>query len=237
MKLCDFGCGKPAIKTFKNGKHCCSNATSACPTQKLKNSSGVLAAREGKGNSYWKNGHPKGSSGGTSLKGKTHKEIYGEEAAETRRVNSIKRGQELGGPCANMTDEQKEEHRQRASLQAYARHAAGWDNKAGRCKKYHYSSPIAGDVTLDGTWELAVAQWLDKNRKIWKRNKQRFPYIHMNGSHKNYTPDFWVEGIGFIEVKGYETDLDRCKWSQFPEPLTVWKKSRIIEILTDLKSS
>lgn len=28
---CSYGCGRPAIKTFKSGKHCCSNHHRSCP--------------------------------------------------------------------------------------------------------------------------------------------------------------------------------------------------------------
>jgi hypothetical protein len=27
-----------------------------------------------------------------------------------------------------------------------------------------------------------------------------------------------------FEIKGYETELDKCKWSQFPKNLIIWKK-------------
>ena len=48
------------------------------------------------------------------------------------------------------------------------------------------------------------------------------------GKVSYYTPDFWIEELkGYLEVKGYETDLDRCKWKQFPEMLTIWKKEEI----------
>jgi hypothetical protein len=107
-----------------------------------------------------------------------------------------------------------------------ARYEAGWMPKAGRCKKYKYISSIAGEVYLDGTWELAVAKWLDKKKYNWKRNTKRFQYINLKGAISHYVPDFWVEELnGYLEVKGYETQLDRCKWSQFSETLTVWKKS------------
>ena len=43
-----------------------------------------------------------------------------------------------------------------------------------------------------------------------------------------YTPDFWVEELnGYLEIKGYETELDRCKWKQFSETLTIWKKKEL----------
>lgn len=125
----------------------------------------------------------------------------------------------------NWSEESKKSQKDKVRSIAISRHSNGWDNKAGRCKKYKYSSYIAGDVTVDGTWELAVAQWLDLKKYNWKRNKNRFSYKHLNGHTANYTPDFWVEELGgYLEVKGYETKLDRCKWSQFTENLVVWKK-------------
>lgn len=57
-------------------------------------------------------------------------------------------------------------------------------------------------------------------------------YINLKGTNSYYTPDFWIEDWNtFLEVKGYETDLDRCKWAQFKNPLIVWKKSEINKIM------
>jgi hypothetical protein len=123
-----------------------------------------------------------------------------------------------------------EEFKKKQRANIIKRYEAGWSPKAGRCKKYKHSSPIAGEVYLDGTWELAVAVWLDSKKYIWKRNTKRFQYINLKGSISHYTPDFWIEGIGYLEVKGYETNLDRCKWSQFIEPLTIWKKKELKEL-------
>lgn len=112
------------------------------------------------------------------------------------------------------------------------RYAAGWKPKAGRCKKYNHMSPIAGNVLVDGTWELKVAQYFDAQGYTWNRNTKRFPYINLNNKPSYYTPDFWVKELGgYVEVKGYETDLDRCKWKQFSLPLLVWK----LKELQDLK--
>jgi hypothetical protein len=223
MKLCDFGCSQSAVKQFKSGKYCCSNSASGCPAMKKKNSAGVKAKRKELGDNYWTNGHPKGATGGTSLKGKTFEEIYGERADNEKK----KRSASLLGHKGydKLTPEEKLEHANRARKQALERHANGWNNKAGRCKKYSYSSPIAGDITVDGTWELAVAKWLDAQQYNWKRNTKRFQYTNLKNVTSHYTPDFWVEELnGYLEVKGYETELDRCKWQQFTENLTVWKK-------------
>lgn len=56
---------------------------------------------------------------------------------------------------------------------------------------------------------MIVAKWLDKNGLKWKRNKERFSYINLKNTKSTYCPDFWIEDWNtFLEVKGYETDLD-----------------------------
>jgi hypothetical protein len=86
-------------------------------------------------------------------------------------------------------------------------------------------------VYLDGTWELSVAKWLDEKEYDWKRNTKRFQYTNLKGTISHYTPDFWVEELNsYVEVKGYETELDRCKWSQFKDPLVVWKRKELTEM-------
>lgn len=120
------------------------------------------------------------------------------------------------------------EQKQRLREIALKRYAEGWDPKAGRARKYAYTSPIAGDVSLDGTWELKTAKWLDNQALTWRRNRDRFAYINLKGVAAFYTPDFYIEEwSSYLEVKGYETELDRCKWSQFPEKLIVWKSKEI----------
>lgn len=112
------------------------------------------------------------------------------------------------------------------------RYASGWEPTCGRCKKYSYSSPVAGDIKVDGTWELAVARHLDSIGVIWCRNKKRFPYTKPNGTPSTYQPDFYVETWDtFIEVKGYETELDKAKWAQFPLELQIWRKDAIYKIM------
>lgn len=117
------------------------------------------------------------------------------------------------------------------SLKKKELYASGWEPTCGRCKKYDYVSPIAGVIKVDGTWELATAQYLDSLNVIWSRNKKRFDYIKPNGIPSTYQPDFYVEDWKcYIEVKGYERDLDKAKWSQFPDKLIIWKKDKIFEI-------
>jgi hypothetical protein len=58
--ICEYGCNRPATHTFKSGKVCCSAATSSCPAMIAENRNKMKMLRTDKGNSYWKNGHPRG---------------------------------------------------------------------------------------------------------------------------------------------------------------------------------
>lgn len=45
-ELCDYGCGREAKFTLKNGKKCCENATSKCEAIRRKNSEGLRKAHK-----------------------------------------------------------------------------------------------------------------------------------------------------------------------------------------------
>jgi hypothetical protein len=195
------------------------------------NSARVKEFIKANGGQSWKNGHPKGFKGKISpFKDKTYNERYGESKAN-EISNKISKGLEkYPSTWEMMSSEQQQARREDASCRIIKRYEDGWMPKAGRCKKFIYESPVAGTVSLDGTWELKTAKWLDNNVVAWKRNTTRFPYTDANGKKRHYTPDFWVEDWNsYIEVKGYETDLDRIKWSQFPDQLIVWKKHELTE--------
>lgn len=228
-KQCEYGCDQIATYYFKSSKKwCCSKQTSTCPGMKSKNSKKVKDHISSflNPNDRWKNGHPKGNKNGKSLKGKTFEEIYG-------TVGAILQKQKIADTLAGvriydqLTDEQKAAHSEKARKNINKRYEAGWMPRAGRCKKIKYYSPIAGFVSLDGTWELTAAQYFDKMGYTWERNTKRFKYLD-NEKERYYTPDFWVEELNsYIEVKVHETDLDRLKWSQFTDHLLIWKKDKI----------
>jgi hypothetical protein len=107
--------------------------------------------------------------------------------------------------------------------------------KAGRCKKIKFNSKIAGEVSLDGTWELEVAKYLDENDIEWRRNTKRFEYKNEEDCKSFYTPDFYIlEHDIFIEVKGYETEKDRCKWRDFPNKINIFKSKELKKIKLNL---
>ena len=81
----------------------------------------------------------------------------------------------------------------------------------GYVKTYKYK-----DTILQGTWELRFAIWCDKHNIKWTKNTISFDYIYKGKSHK-YFPDFYLKDFDiFVETKGYATERDAAKWSQFP---------------------
>ena len=163
-----------------------------------------------------------------SIKEKYKNDLEWKESVRQSIINSYKNGTSTGEP---KTEEGKIKKREKIRNKALERYRNGWEVKCGRCKKINYESPIAGKIKVDGSWELKYAQYLDSIGVIWERNKKRFPYLNLKKEYSTYCPDFWVEDWNtYIEIKGYETELDRCKWSQFKEPLIVIRKKEMKQL-------
>ena len=85
-------------------------------------------------------------------------------------------------------------------------------------KDHHYRY---NGVDLHGKWELNYAKWLDKNQIKWQRCKDSFSY-EFDGKTRRYTPDFYlIDTDEYVEIKGYKTEKDDAKWSQFPSHRTL----------------
>jgi predicted DNA-binding protein YlxM (UPF0122 family) len=232
--ICDFGCSNIAIIKFKSGRYCCSKSTSSCPAMKLQNSNKhitELSVDWIEMQSKYDEGFSLGEIGKIfsiergMLRGAINRGVL----SVRNHKDSTKLAKKQGK--GSLTDKGRKSLQDSARSRILERYEKGWMPKAGRCKKYRHDSPIAGVVWLDGTWELKVAQYLDNHKYTWKRNTIRFEYINLKGRLSHYTPDFFIEEIGgYLEIKGYETKLDRCKWSQFKEPLTVWKRKDLKEL-------
>ncbi len=90
------------------------------------------------------------------------------------------------------------------------------NNVSGRVKLVEYNG-----IRLKGSWELKVAKWLDENNISWETEVNPQPYIWNNSWHL-YFPDFFLkEQDVYIEVKGYKTERDVQKWTQFSGELIV----------------
>ena len=97
----------------------------------------------------------------------------------------------------------------------------------GRVKRIEFDGK-----SFQGKWELYFYQWcLRNNIKIDKCNEW-FEY-DWNGTRK-YFPDFiLLDHECYVEVKGYKTDRDEAKWSQFKKKLLIVEKNDIPKLLND----
>lgn len=112
----------------------------------------------------------------------------------------------------------------------------GYREGSGRGKKSWYTSPSAGRVYLQSTWEVKYAEYLDANSIKWKRNTKQFNYSN-NGKVHKYTPDFYlIESDTYIEVKGWERPDDHLKWNQFPYTLKILFKKDLLELGINLNN-
>ena len=92
-------------------------------------------------------------------------------------------------------------------------------NVCGRVKVEEYNGE-----KFHGKWEVLVAKWLDANEIEWIRKVEPFNYFWNSGWHL-YFPDFYLPMLNvYVEVKGYETDRDRCKWSAVKNLIVIKQK-------------
>lgn len=97
-------------------------------------------------------------------------------------------------------------------------------NINGRVKHYIYKN-----VKLDGLWELKVAKYLDSKNIKWIRANKGIEYFWKDKIHL-YFPDFYlIKYDYYIEVKGYQTERDICKWKNIKN-LIIIKQKEIKEI-------
>lgn len=88
---------------------------------------------------------------------------------------------------------------------------------------------IFNGIKFQGKWELEFYNYCIEQGIEIQRSNEWFEY-EWKGTRK-YFPDFYLPGKDlYIEVKGYETDRDRAKWSVFPKKLKVVRKEDIIAI-------
>lgn len=108
------------------------------------------------------------------------------------------------------------------------------NNVSGRVKMYEIQSTY-GITKVKGKWELAVAEWLNKNGIKWTNDVAPYSYFWNSRWHL-YFPDFLlVNENTLIEVKGYERERDRCKWDAVDKRLIVVKEKEMEDLDTFLR--
>ena len=93
--------------------------------------------------------------------GLSHSQLYAKHGVSPRAIvlatgrgQFVSRSRSAAGNLHNLTKtptKHTDEFKVRQRANIIARYEAGWMPKAGRCKKFKHSSPIAGEVLLDGT--------------------------------------------------------------------------------------
>lgn len=75
-------------------------------------------------------------------------------------------------------------------------------------------------ITFRSTYEAKYAQWLDSKDLDWIYEPKRFDL----SGERTYLPDFYVEGIGYVEIKGWMTP-------EALERIEEFKKSNNLKVL------
>jgi len=85
---------------------------------------------------------------------------------------------------------------------------------------------IFDGIKFQGRWELQYYLYCKHNKIEIQRCNEWFEY-EWDGTRK-YFPDFFLPKENtYVEIKGYQTDRDLAKWSQFKKPLKIIKKPEI----------
>jgi len=76
-------------------------------------------------------------------------------------------------------------------------------------KKYTYNG-----ISMDSSWEVELAKWLDDNKICWERSRKlMFYWIDENGSKRRYYPDFYLKDLNiYCDPKNkYLEKIDKFK--------------------------
>lgn len=86
----------------------------------------------------------------------------------------------------------------------------------GKCKWYKFTKKDGTTCNTQGSWELAYANWLDKQDIVFIAHRGKLSYIDADGSRRSYYPDFFLpETNEFIDIKNrYHFSLNNEKWNQ-----------------------
>lgn len=71
----------------------------------------------------------------------------------------------------------------------------------GKSKWYKHTKPNGQICSVQGTWELKYAQWLDLKGVEYQTHKDKLVYIDENGESRSYLPDFKLDDNKYVEIK------------------------------------
>lgn len=153
--------------------------------------------------------------------------------------NQYTKAKRLGIEPPKMSDETRQKISNAAKNQIWdesrrLKHSQSMKKAVLENPESYTSKNVCGRVKIEdycgekfhGKWELETAIWLDKNNIKWERKVNPFNYFWNNAWHL-YFPDFYLPKLNvYLEVKGYETERDKCKWNSVFN-LVIFKKNEI----------
>lgn len=146
---------------------------------------------------------------GTYHNGATKAKSQGREWVVSEDTKTKHRETIRNNPISFWTDERRAAHSivMRAAVlnnpDSYCK-----DNVVGRVKNIDHNG-----IKVKGSWEKLIAEKLDSADIKWTNEIAPFNYHYEDKWHL-YFPDFYLpEHDLYIEVKGYERERDRAKWS------------------------
>jgi len=91
-----------------------------------------------------------------------------------------------------------------------------WHTSFAKHRTFEYNG-----IKFHGMWEVQFAQYLDRKNIQWRRPNESFLY-KFEEKYRRYIPDFFIEDEQcYYEIKGYVTEKDIAKWTQFPLKLKI----------------
>lgn len=172
----------------------------------------------------WAAGKRRGHS--SFWKGKTLSHEHRRKLSEAKQKQMLERPeilQEAGRKTSRMNVGRSASLERRQKISAAVSDA--WKN--GKKNPGHSHCHYNG-IDFRSRWEAWYAKYLDERGVKWEYESYRF-----NTPVGTYTPDFFVEGVGFVEIKGFHRhDVQDKKMIWFSEhfKLTLLQKKHMKEM-------
>lgn len=235
---CDYGCGKQAEFTFKNGKHCCSEKYSDCVGMKATRKANNTAQRGRKKKVSFKPCQHCGKEVATNnlKKHETHCSGNGKDRKICEVCGATFHTYWPTKTCSDKCQSIRQSEKMKR------------DYAEGKLKPYGGNGCRRTITTQSGkvlnvmsSYEAEACvifdSWLKAKRiKYWEYTADRFTYLDEIGEERTYFPDFKIvendDSYYYLETKGFEKIRDRYKWDaveQQGHKLVVWFKEDIIQ--------
>jgi hypothetical protein len=195
IHYCSFGCGRTATYFSNRKKWRCELSANGCPKKRENHSNKMTGLLKGSKNGQF--GKP------SFFRGKKRSE-------ET--IKKMSAWQSNGkSPCIGRKHSKEELEKMSKSMSEFLSKKCSSPGGKFRNLKFYKSKNILGqEFLIQGTWELKVSEFLNRNNILWTRGR-RIPYVLKNIT-KHYIPDFYLpDSNKYIEVKGWFQEKDQIK--------------------------